>query len=147
MSAAPEIGVFILNQNPNVIPVRQKRFISGCNVTVYDNRPEKEIKSVGQSGYTDWPHLKKLELHNEIGFYKEDVPMWVCELDFARRINRQTRYFVADQSGTNVFRHIGEEYSFNTGPVQARLARIISRLPLGTDMLAQYKRIKGRWLS
>lgn len=146
MMGAPEIGMVILNEHPNEIAVRARRKVAGTEVTIYDNQPHIEINMVGQSGYTDWPHLKRATFHEDIGYYKEGAPMWICELDFARRVNRQTRYFVADRPGVSVFKHIGEEHSFNTGPFSQRLAKKIARLPLGPQLLHWYRARRKIWL-
>jgi hypothetical protein len=130
-----DLGMLILNQHPAKLPVRSLRLVESDTIRVYDNNPHRPVRMVGEHAYTDWPHIKRRSFVDEIGPYKEGVKMWETELDFSRRVNVQTRYFVADIAGTNVFEHIGADLSFNTGPWKTRMAKRIKKLPLGNALL------------
>src|SRR5262249_316715 len=92
---------------------------------------------------TDWPHIKRAAFHQDIGYYREGVPMWACELDFARRVNRQLHHFVADISGLSVFKHIGAEHSFNTSSLKTRLAKRLERIKYGAEVLEGWRGVRA----
>ncbi len=137
-----DVGMVILNQHPNALPVRNRKAFEGSVLRIFENRPEIRVNMVGQHAYTDWPHLKRRSFHVQLGLYKEAVPMWEMELDFSRRANAQTNTFVADIEGMDVFSHIGFDYSYNTGSWRARLARVISSLPCGSAIKTSYTWLK-----
>jgi glycosyltransferase involved in cell wall biosynthesis len=144
MEGVPEIGMVVLNQYFPTAPVREVRQVLANEVTIYVNDPGRQIKAVGQHPYTDRAHLKRMAFVRHIGPYKERVPMWESELDYSQRVNAQTKYFVGDVDGLNVFEHIGAELSFNTGNLNARLGRQLDKLPFGRTLLRSYQALKQR---
>lgn len=142
LGAAPEVGMIILNQHPCRLPIRDQHAAGRDALRIYDNRPEVEIRLVGEHAYTDWPHLKRRSFHDTLGGYREGVRMWEAELEFSRRVNDQTAVFIADMPGLDAFRHIGEEHSFNRTwrtPVEA----LIGRLPAGGALISTYRVAKS----
>jgi glycosyltransferase involved in cell wall biosynthesis len=144
MENVPEIGMVLLNQHPLEPPIREVRNVLGNKVTLYANDPRRKIRMVGEHAYTDLPHLKRRAFIDAIGPYKQRVKMWESELDYSQRINAQTKYFVGDVHGLNVFEHIGAELSFNTGNLNARLGRQLDKLPFGRTLLRSYQALKQR---
>jgi len=111
---APEVGMLILNQHPMTLPLRQ--FIPlgrGGMMRIYENRPDVPVNMVGEHAYTDWPHLKRRSFHDTLGLYREGTPMWEAELEFSRRVNAQTHFFIGDIEGLDAFSHIGADHSYN----------------------------------
>ncbi len=121
----PEIGLILLNQHPNKNLPYATRTISGHDLRIFHNQPEKRLSKVGDHAYSDWPHIKTRQFVNRIGPYDEALQMWDAELDYSRRINNQKDFAVADIVGLVAFEHIGEEYSYNTGPLHARIKKIL----------------------
>ena len=142
LKAAPDVGMVILNQHPMPLNVRRLQSFDGGALRIYDNRPDTPVNMVGEHAYTDWPHLKRRSFHDTLGLYQEGTPMWEAELEFSRRVNEQTRTFIADIEGMNVFEHIGAEHSFNTGSKKARLAKKISSYPGGAAAIDAYSWLK-----
>jgi hypothetical protein len=69
--------------------------------------------------------------------------MWETELDYSRRVNAQTEWFIGDLTPLNAFTHIGEAYSYNW-PWQKRVEHHLRRLPGGALALGAYRRFKPR---
>lgn len=139
-----EVGMVILKRYPNPLPIREFRQFKRGRLRIFDNRPQVLIERVGEHAYTDWPHLKRRSFHDLLGLYAEDVPMWRMELDFSRRANAQTATFIADLEKLDVFRHIGEEYSYNM-PWKKRITMWISRLPvIGPGTIRVWNRCRSR---
>ena len=80
----------------------------------------------GYAAYTDNPHLKSRTFHDRLGLYREKVPMTVMELEFIQRVATQKDIKVGYIDGTDFFRHIGAEHSFNPGVRREALASRIS---------------------
>ncbi len=142
LSAAPDVGMVILNQHPMPLPVVRRHAFGGGVLRVFDNRPEIPVNIVGEHAYTDWPHLKRRTFHERLGLYKEGVPMWEMELEFSQRVNAQRDTFIADLEGTDVFKHTGAEHSYNAGSKKVRLAKKISALPGGAAAFDGYRWLK-----
>jgi hypothetical protein len=136
--------MLVLNQYAPSAPVRESRQVLQDEVTIYDNGAARQITAVGQHPYTDRAHLKSRAFIEHIGPYKERVPMWECELEYSQRINAQTKCFVADVYGMDVFEHIGAEFSFSTGNLNARIARQLNKLPFEPTVVRFYQALKRR---
>jgi hypothetical protein len=59
-------------------------------------------------------------------------------------VNAQTRFFVAEVYGMNVFEHIGSEYSFNTGNLKTRIGRQLDKMSFGRAVMRSYQQLKQR---
>lgn len=144
LQADSDVGMVILNQHPNPLPVRNRRAFDGGVLRIFENRPEIHVNMVGEHAYTDWPHLKRRSFHDQLGLYREAVPMWEMELDFSQRANAQIATFIADIVGMDSFSHIGFDYSYNTGAWRARLAKVISTTTCGSAIMKSYIWLKRR---
>ncbi len=142
MDLMAEIGMVILYRHPCSLPVREELPIGNDVIRIYDNKPGSRIRLVGEHAYSDWPHIKRRSFLNLIGMYKECAAMWETELDFSRRVNAQTHYFIAEVTGMDAFRHIRTDLSFNRGSARARWAKKIESLWLGKPLLSGYRTVK-----
>jgi glycosyltransferase involved in cell wall biosynthesis len=142
LEASPDIGMLILRPHTNRLKLsHEKEFISENEFFLFENKLHEEIRQVGLSAYTDWPHLKKKEFILDIGTYLEGKPMWDAELDYSQRINSQATWRIADCENLNIFEHIGENYSYNW-PWKKRVHYLLEKVPGGGCFLKYYKKIK-----
>lgn len=145
--SVPEAGIVLLYKHPKPPAIKSRQTAGSDQIHVYDNDLTKSILYVGQnSAYSDWPHLKRRELHLDLGLYKENVKMAYCELDFAQRIGSQTKHYIADIVGLDAFRNIGSELSHQPINFKVRLARTIESVSLGKYMYHEYMAWKRRRL-
>jgi glycosyltransferase involved in cell wall biosynthesis len=140
-----EVGMVLFNQHPKRPAIKSLQAIGSDQLRVYDNDLNKSILYVGQNAYSDWPHLKRRELHSDLGLYKENVSMHACELDFAQRIGSQTKHYIADIAGLDVFKHIGGKLSYQPKNLKGYLADAIEGV-YGGAMLKRYNEWKFRRL-
>ena len=141
LSARPEIGLLILNAHPLPLATRAHFGQEGWDVRVFAPGPQVLDDGVERYAYSDWPHLKRQDFIRYLGPYLEGRPMWETEIDFGRRVARQDRYGVAHLASRAVFRHIGEEHSYNW-PWKKRVRSWLSRLPGGEMAMDLYRRYK-----
>ncbi len=84
--------------------------------------------------YSDTPHLKRKELVDFLGEYRERCRMEECEVDYQNRFTRQSRYKAAFFPAyyNKVFTHVGAHESFRTrSPLrrfETALAPIVRRV-------------------
>jgi len=142
MKANPKRGLVLLNSHPNKnnFYLKEKFAISSGDISFYFNNPKQEVEQVGQHPYSDWPHIKSKDFINTVGCYKENCKMWECELDYSKRVNRQTAFNVGHVSW-NTFVHIGEKLSFNN-PWKKSLIAKLEKIGAGW-IYKVYKKIKA----
>lgn len=144
LEANQDVGVVICRPHPRVLPMRRTAHVGNDVVRVFDNEPARTVRMVGEHGYTDWPHLKRRAFIDAIGPYRQGRRMWETELDYARRVNAQTRYYIADIVGLDAFKHIGAEVSYNTGPLAGRVAAKLERVAPLAPLVAAARKLKRR---
>jgi glycosyltransferase involved in cell wall biosynthesis len=142
MEAHADVGMVICRPHPRDLPVVRSVQVGDDTIRIFKNDPCRTVGMVGEHGYTDWPHLKRREFIKAIGSYKEGHRMWVTELDYARRVNAQTRYAVADIVGMDAFGHIGAELSYNSGPLAGRLASKLERFAPAGPLVQVARKLK-----
>ena len=110
--------VGVLDQWPDVdlvrfygtdqLPIHEPRVAMGadCRCLVY---PRKQPN--GAYKYSATPHLKRRRFHEEIGWYREGVPMQKSELGLCRKLERRRGRYVATLLGAEAgFVHIGADH-------------------------------------
>lgn len=142
MKANADIGMIILGPRPHGSPLRKRLVQDGITLCVLDNEPGKRLSNVSQGAYTDWPHLKRPEFHKAVGYYEEGSKMWDMELNFCQRVNDQEKYYVAYVEELSVFRHIGADFSYNTGNWRSRVAKRLIKYKVGRLFVDKYMRFK-----
>lgn len=136
LDAIEDVGLLLLKQHPGQLPVREDLASAGDTVRIFDHALERTIRFVGENAYSDWPHLKKRTFIDTAGPYAEHLRMSDTELDYARKVNAQTRYYVAQIMGLDVFRHIGGDLSHNPGSLRAEISGKVARFPGGRAILS-----------
>jgi GT2 family glycosyltransferase len=139
-----DLGMILFRDRPG-IPVVDERAVGSDRLFVI--RPavdEVDRMQVADGVYSDNPHLKRRGFHDIVGRFREGVPMTQMELEMSRAVARQDRYRVATIEGLEVFRHIGDRFSFNPGVHRQRRIERIERLPGGRAALALARRIVRR---
>ena len=96
-------------------PYKIKQLHNGEPIWVLQDDLELIKKSQDYASYTDRPHIKRKEFHQQLGYYREGVPMTKMEIDFVWRVAKQTDIKIAYIPGLNVFEHIGIDHSYNPG--------------------------------
>ena len=149
LQSFPAIGCVICRSHPARGLKWSEREVpgTGARVRVFENEPSKQLAMVGESSYTDWPHLKTRAFVTTIGPYRERVKMWDCELDYARRVNAQSEYVIADLAGTDAFRHIGAELSYNRGARMAQMSMALSKYPITRHAVVAARSVRRRLTS
>lgn len=81
--------------------------------------------------YSDRPHLKRQEVHEEIGLYTtEKLPVLKVELEFCKRFEK-SRFNAAVMDGyLNLFDHTGIEDSFNAEQQKENMRHKINQHPI-----------------
>ncbi|MGJ0507143.1 MAG: glycosyltransferase [Methylocystis sp.] len=139
-----DVGLVICRPHPRCLGERRRAEVGDDAVRIFDNDPRRQVKMVGDHAYTDWPHLKRRLFIQTIGEYKESRRMWETELDYAQRVNAQTRYFIADIVGLDAFRHIGQALSYNHGPLAGRIAAHFEKYSAIRPFVHLARRLKRR---
>ncbi|PMP11311.1 hypothetical protein BCS93_08855 [Vibrio breoganii] len=127
---------FIKDQNCNYFT----NYLDDIEYRILTTESSKESK-VSHLPYTDNPHIKRLNFHNEVGYYKENVPMTIMETEFARRISSFEDNLIVDLS-TDLFLHIGDHKSFNPGRRKQKLKNFITSTPVLKQIFTLYKVLK-----
>lgn len=81
--------------------------------------------------YTDNPHLKRRDVHSDLGLYREDLSMPATELDFCARFDLQDRWRVGWINDLSVFEHKGELESFNACSIREKRIQFLAGLVPG----------------
>lgn len=93
--------------------------------------------------YSDNPHLKKIDLHKELGTYKNYKKMYETEVEFCERFNHSKLFKVAyiDQFD-EVFEHIGDDNSLRRNYKLEKLKYILSKNYFTSRIYATFKSFK-----
>lgn len=93
--------------------------------------------------YSDRPHLKRKQIHQEIGLYTlEKLPVLKVELDFCKRFET-SRFQAAVLVGyEDLFDHTGIEDSFNSHQQKENLRNKINQMPLLGWLWRTYVRLR-----
>lgn len=140
LASEAELGMLILFEHPSVLPVRRTVATRYGALRIYDNCVDRQVAVVGQHAYTDQPHIKRRMFHEQLGPYREGVPMWEMELEFSRRVNAQSSIFIGDLVGLNAFRNIGEAHSYNW-PWKKRVQKALDGTATGRVILNSAKAV------
>ena len=88
------------------------------------NQDPKTI-SVAMGLYSDNPHLKRADFHQFVGPYAEGIPMHLMELEMTRKASVQDHYEIAIIESMDVFKHIGDAFSFNPSHKRAKRLAVL----------------------
>lgn len=126
----PMIGIVQLTSVPCDVGGRQYHW-NQKNFIVFRNDRLPWQRACSNRPYSDQPHLKRREFVNEIGPYRENCSMGVCENDYKRRVAQQTKWRVSQITPALHWEHLGEKSSFNTSGPRNKLVRLLIANPLG----------------
>jgi glycosyltransferase involved in cell wall biosynthesis len=101
----------------------------GSSYVVFDNDGMPVERPCGLRPYSDQPHLKRREFCDDVGPYREDMPMTKMELEYQRRVANQERWYVAAPKEGVLFRHTGEGRTFNPSIKRAERIQLLERIP------------------
>lgn len=114
----------------------------GRKICVFENDQSKDSSAV--YNYSDRPHLKRKDFHERIGYYKENAPMTVTELDFCNRFVSQNKISAAHIQGLSCFVHIGQSNSFNPSVRKARIKARLKDYSIAQPILKFYETFRRR---
>lgn len=97
---------------------------------VFANDRLRRLRPSSRRPYTDRPHLKRRAFVEDLGDYREDLPMTRAELEFQQRVACQNRWRVAWLVGPSPFAHLGADCSFNPGSPLGRRIDMVEALPV-----------------
>jgi glycosyltransferase involved in cell wall biosynthesis len=140
-----DIGMILFRDRPE-LPVSGRRQFGELAVDLLLDRVNREgiILRVGDGAYSDNPHLKRRDFHEIVGPYAEGVPMAIMELQMQKQVCAQTTYRVATIEGMNVFKHIGDKFSFDPAKRLSRKLDRIRRLPGGLMLINLARTVRRR---
>lgn len=143
LQANPDIGMIAFRERPNLL-VADTRKAGGAefDVLIPDLNEHGEVEHVGRGVYTDTPHVKRRNFHDIMGYYAEGVPMTKMELAMTRAVSTHPDTVVAVKRGPEVFRHIGDAYSFNPGAKRARRIARVAAIPGAAALFALIRAAK-----
>lgn len=139
-----DVGIVQLtDQTPDVDhDVRYLR--DGTRYLVFKNDMIPQRRDSAARPYSDQPHLKRMQFCEDIGPYREGVPMTDMELDYGQRVACQQRWRVAAITQAHSFRHLGATRSFNPCVLRARRLERIERYPLLGPFLRRLRPVARR---
>jgi len=129
LRADPEIGIVQLtHQTPAV--AHERRFLEdGTAYLVFENDGISQKRDCGARPYSDQPHLKRRRFCEDIGPYREAVPMTDMELNYQQRVACQSRWRVACIDLASEFKHLGASRSYNPSRERAKRLERLERYP------------------
>lgn len=140
----PDLGLILFRDRAELDVAEERRVGDHRLVLPALGSTDVTTMAVNQGTYSDNPHLKRREFHEVVGLYQEGVPMTRMELAMSRAVAAQSRFRVATIDGFEVFRHIGDRFTFNPGARRWQLEQRIRRWPGGGAVLDIAKWIKRR---
>lgn len=124
LDADPQVGIVNFLPPSVPLPCERRYTAAGAAYDVYENDGLARQRASGSRPYSDRPHLKSRACIDDLGHYREDLPMTGAELEFQQRVACQVRWRVAWVAGPPAFQHLGDARSFNPGQLRAeRIAR------------------------
>jgi glycosyltransferase involved in cell wall biosynthesis len=136
----PDVGMILFRDRPE-LPDSEQRELDDLRVIILKDRVNEKGK-LTNGAYSDNPHLKRRDFHDVVGGYEAGVSMIKMELHMMKQVCRQSTYRVATIVGMEVFKHIGERFSFNPGKRRARMLKRFQRLPGGTALYRLVRHLK-----
>ena len=127
MEAEPSISMVGYRQRPE-LPVLERRVTPAGSLAVYGTAPN--AKGCGDYVYSDQPNVKRANFHDSVGWFREEVPMTVMELDFQRRVAADDSLLVAALAGPDPFAHIGAPFTLNEAQLRAMRLERSFEIPL-----------------
>ena len=128
----PQVGCVQLDMLTHDVAREQRRLPDGTVYWVFENDGIPRRRRSAERPYSDQPHLKRRQFHEDIGPYQEGTAMSDMEVDYQRRVACQQRWRVAVLEARPSFRHLGGARSFNPSYARAeRLARLYAYPLLG----------------
>lgn len=145
LRADRDVGIVQLTYQTPGVPHEVRCLVDGTRYLVFYNDATPGERDCGARPYSDQPHLKRRQFCEDIGPYKEGVPMIDMELDYQQRVACQTLWRVASIGEVTSFNHLGAARSFNPCVVRARRLEQLERYPLIGPLLRRL-RPTARWL-
>ncbi len=127
MEAGPSISMVAYRQRPE-LPVLERRSTLAGTLVVYGTAPK--AKGCGDYAYSDQPNVKRANFHDVVGWFREQVPMTVMELDFQRRVAEDSTLLVAALDGPDPFAHIGAPFTLNQARHRSMRLERTYRIPV-----------------
>jgi hypothetical protein len=132
----PDIGMVAFRERPNLLVAETLEASGGTfDILIPTLSPDGAVDHVGNGVYTDTPHVKRRDFHDIVGYYAEGIPMTQMELAMTRSVSVDHRIRVALRRGGEIFRHIGDAYSYNPGVRRERVIEWLRRLPGGEALV------------
>lgn len=132
----PDIGMVAFRERPNLLVAETIEASGGVfDILIPTLSSDGTVDHVGNGVYTDTPHVKRRNFHDIVGYYAEGIPMTKMELAMTRSVSVDHQIRVALWRGEEVFRHIGDAYSYNPGVKRERVIERLRRLPGGQALV------------
>ena len=137
----PDVVMIRFDEEPRRLPHETHALRSGRTARIYVNGRCTEL---GEYGYTDRPHIKRRSFHEQIGWYREGVPMTRMEAEIMERFDGQQALRFATIEGYAGWDHIGTDASFNpTYKLAAWRQRLLSN-PITRYPFMLFLKLRGR---
>ena len=135
LRADEDVGIVQLTHQTPDVPHEVRYLKDGTRYVVFNNDGIPQKRDCGARPYSDQPHLKRKEFCEDIGRYKEGVPMTDMESDYQQRVACQKRWRVASIGQASGFKHLGAARSYNPCVLRARRLERIECYPLVGSVL------------
>jgi glycosyltransferase involved in cell wall biosynthesis len=149
-----QLAIQAFNSIPNLGMIRFEGWENNnfSNIINAKFNNEKVIQTVKESAnyyagksriYSDRPHIKRKELHNELGLYLELKKMEITEIDFCNRMAVQNKFLVGFiKNYEDIFSNIGLENSLRKNQLKHRLKDLIDKNKFSRFLYKVYKKVK-----
>jgi len=134
-----DVGIVQLTNETPGVPHEARCLDDGTQYLVFENDGIPQLRDCSARPYSDRPHLKRRQFCEDVGPYRERVPMTDVELGYQQRVACQKRWRVATIAQVSAFRNLGSERSFNPCYIRARRLERIEGYPLVGPLLRQLR--------
>jgi hypothetical protein len=144
-----DVGIVQLTDQTPGVDHEVRCLADGTRYLVFKNDLIPQKRDCGARPYSDQPHLKRMLFCEDIGPYREGVPMIEMEIDYQQKVACQKRWRVAAITQTPSFNHLGDMRSFNPCVVRARRLDRIERFPFVGPFLRRLRlaaRLSRDWV-
>ena len=130
LQAGRDVGIIQLTHQTPGVPHEVRCLGDGTQYLVFENDAIPQKRDCSARPYSNQPHLKRRQFWEDIGPYREGVPMTDMELNYQQRVACQKRWRVASIVQAPSFKHLGAARSFNPCVLRARRLERLEHYPL-----------------
>lgn len=139
LQADLEVGIVQLTHQTPDVAHEMRCLGDGTWYRVFKNDGVPQKRGCGSRPYSDQPHIKRRQFCEDIGPYREGVPMTDMELNYQQRVACQNRWRVASIERAPAFKHLGASRSYNPSAKRARRLKQLESYPVFGPILRRLR--------